>query len=228
MRGKGAIFPENAGTAFGGDDGVVGVFQNEDAVGDTDSECTSAATFSDDDGDDGDAKIKHFTNIDGDGFGDVAFFTGNAGEGAGSVDEGDDGETEAIGQAHEAKGFSISLGVSAAEIAHQIFFGIAAFLVAEKDHALVVEGGKSAHEGSVFPESAIAPQFEELGGSLAEVVEEVGALGVANDLDALPRGKVSIDLLACGGPLLLQGGDFGLSTQLLLTGKLAKLLDAFF
>ena len=63
---------------------------------------------------------------------------------------------------------------------------------------------------------------------MAEVVKKVGALGMADDLDALPRGKVSINLLACGGPLLLQGGDFGLSSQLLLTGKLAKLLDAFF
>ena len=157
MRGKGAIFPKNTGAAFGGDDGVIGIFQNEDAVGDTDSECTPTATFSDNDGDDGDAKIKHFTNIDGDGFGDVALFTGNARKGAGSVDESDDGEPESIGEAHEAKSFAISLRVSTAEITHQVFFGIAAFLVPEKDHALVVEGGKTTDEGSVLTKSAIPP-----------------------------------------------------------------------
>ena len=93
-----AVFPEDRGATLGGDDGVVGVLEDEDAVGDADAEGAAGAAFADDHGDDGTCETHHFAEVDGDGFGDVAFLGPDAGEGAGGVDEGDDGEVELVGR----------------------------------------------------------------------------------------------------------------------------------
>ena len=96
LRGKGPVFPEDAGATLGGDDGVVGVFQNQDAIGDTDPEGAATSALANDHGDDGHAEIEHFADVHGDGLGDVALLAGHAGEGSGSVDEADDGSANRI------------------------------------------------------------------------------------------------------------------------------------
>jgi len=227
LGGKGTIFPKNAGASFGRNDGVVGVFQNENAVGHPDAQGSTAAPFPNDDGDDGDMEIEHFANIDRDRLGHVALFTGDTGKCSRGVDEGDDGKAKAVGQAHQAKGFTVAFGVGAAEVAHEVLFGVATFLMAEKNDPLLIESGETADEGAVFPKGAITAQLKKFGGSLAEVIEQVGALGVTNNLDALPRGKVPVNLFSGDRPLFLQGADFQLGAQLLFAGELAEFVDSF-
>lgn len=225
---EGAVFPKNAGTPFGGDNGIVGIFQNEDAIGHADAEGASTAALANDDGDDGDTKVKHFANIDGNGLGHVPFFTGDTGEGSRSVNEGDDGQAKAVGQAHESQGLTIAFGVRTAEVSQKIFFGVAPFLMAEKDNALLIERGQTPDEGSVFAKGAVAAKFEKFRSPLAKVIEQVGALRVAHDLNALPRGKVAIDIAPGIGPFLLEGGDFGFGPEFLFTRKFSEFFDPFF
>ena len=117
----------------------------------------------------------------------MPFFAGYAGKCARSIDEGDDGKAEAICQTHQAKGFSISFGMGTSEIAQEIFFCIPTFLVAEEDNALPVQGRQTSDERAIFAKGAVASEFEEFGSAMAQVVEQVRALRVANDLNALPR-----------------------------------------
>ena len=79
-------------------------------------------------------------------------------------------------------------GMGTSEIAEEIFFCIPTFLVAEEDNALPVQGGQTADQRAIFTKGAVAPEFEEFGGAVAQVVEQVRALRVANDLNTLPRG----------------------------------------
>jgi hypothetical protein len=57
------------------------------------------------------------------------------------------------------------------EIAQEIFFCIPTFLVAEEDNAVPVQGGQPADERAIFAKGAVASEFEELGGAMAQVVE---------------------------------------------------------
>jgi hypothetical protein len=205
----GLVLPEDGGAAFGRDDGVVGVFQNEHAIGDADAEGAAAAAFAEDDGDDGDVEGEHFAEVDGDGFGDVAFFRGDAGIGAGGVDEADDGQTKFVGDAHEAKGLAVALGMGEAEVVADVFLGVVAFLVADDHDAFVADAGKSAEEGAVVAEAAVAAHFHVVAGEELEVIEGVGAGGMAHDLDALPGGEVGVELFAFDGELGFEGLDFG-------------------
>ena len=74
---EGPVFPKDAGTSFGGDDGVVGVFEDENAVRHSDPKGAATPALPDNNGDNGDPEIEHFTNIDGDGLGDVTLFAGD-------------------------------------------------------------------------------------------------------------------------------------------------------
>ena len=98
----------------------------------------------------------------------------------------------------------------------------------EKNDPLLIESGETANEGAVLPKGAISAELKKFGGPLAQVVEQVGALGVTNNLDALPRSEVSINLFAGSQQFFLQGTDFQLGAQLLLARELAELVDPFF
>ena len=75
-------------------------------------------------------------------------------------------------------------------------------MVAKKNDAVWTEGGESADERAIIAVGAVSAEFDDVGRGEAEVVEEVGALGVANDLDALPGGEVAVDLASGGGKFL--------------------------
>ena len=225
---KGPVFPKNTGAPFGRDDGVVRVFEDENAVRHSDPKGAATPALPYDNGDNGDPEIEHFTDIDGDGLGDVTLFAGDTGEGSRSVDKGDDGEAKAVGQTHQAKSLSIAFGVSAAEIAAKIFFCVAAFLVTKKDDALLVEGGQTSDQGPIFAKGAVSAELEDVSGPVFEVVEEVGALGMADDLDSLPRGEISINLAPGICPFFLEGGDFRFGTEFLFARKFSKFFNPLF
>ena len=77
-----------------------------------------------------------------------------------------------------------------------------ALLVADDHDAFVADAGEAADEGAVIAEAAVAAHFHEVTGEELEVVEGVGAGGMADDLDALPGGEVGVELVA----LLLELG----------------------
>ena len=120
----------------------------------------------------------------------MPFLGGDAGIGAGGVNEGDDGEAELVGEAHQAKGLAVAFGMGGAEIAEDVFLGIAAFLGADDDDAVVAEAGKAADHGAVIGVLAVAVQFLEIGKGLVDVIQRIGTAGVAGELDALPGGEI--------------------------------------
>ena len=211
--GGGAVLPQNGGAAFGGDDGLVGFFEDEDAFGHADAESAAGAAFADDGGDDGDFEEHHFAQIDGDGLGDVAFLSADAGVGTGGIDESDDGEAEFIGHFHEAKGFAVAFGVGGTEIAADVFLGVAAFLGADEHDAVFTEAGEAADDGLIVGVKAIAVEFGKIGKGGGEIIEGVGAAGMAGELDALPWGEVRKDGLAGFLELGLHLGDLGLQAD---------------
>ena len=85
------VLPHDGGAALGRDDGVDGVFEHEDAVGDRERQRSAGAAFAGNGGDGGDAEAGHFDEVAGDGFALAALFGADAGVGAGEVDEGEDG-----------------------------------------------------------------------------------------------------------------------------------------
>ena len=91
LRGMAAVFPEDGGTSFRADDRVIRVFHNEDAIGNANAERPAGPAFADDYGDNRCLEQHHFAQVDRNGFGDVALFRADAGEGARGIDQGNDG-----------------------------------------------------------------------------------------------------------------------------------------
>ena len=100
--------------------------------------------------------------------------------------------------------------------------------MAKKNDAVWTEGGESADEGAIIAVGAVSAEFDDVGRGEAEVVEEVGALGVANDLDALPGGEVAVDLAASSGKFLGQGGDFCSHADFLFPRNFAQFFQPTF
>ena len=86
LRGGGTVFPKNSGAAFGADDRIVSVFQNQRAIAYADAERAPAAAFADYHGDHGHAEERHLSQVNGNGLGNVAFLGGHTWVGAGGVD----------------------------------------------------------------------------------------------------------------------------------------------
>ena len=189
----GAILPQDGGAAFRADDRVIGVLEDENAVGYADAERSAGAALADDRCDDRHLERHHFAQVDGDGLGDMALLSADAGKGAGRVDDCDDGQLKLAGQLHQAQRLAVALGVGAAEVAHHIFLGVAPFLGAHDHDAFVAQFGESTDHRLVVGVEPVAVQFGEIVKGKPEVVERVGAAGVAGELHPLPRGEIRVN-----------------------------------
>ena len=206
--GVGVCFPEDGDAVFGADDGVPSVLHHSDAVADAEPERAAGAALADDAADDGHAEPGHLPEVDGDGFGDAAFFGADAGESATGVDEGDDGDVEFFGEFHFGEGFAVAFGVGAAEVGGDFFGGVTAFVVAD-DHALVrADATEAGDDGFVVAEAAVAVEFAELLGEHAEVVGGLGAAGMSGDLDGLVGGEFCVGGLEQGQVGVAEIEDF--------------------
>ena len=182
------MFPKNRRASFRTDDRVVSVFHHDHPVGDADAESPARAALAEDDGDDRHLEQHHFAEVESDGFGDVALFRADAGEGTRSVDHRDDRQAEFFGDFHQTQGFAVAFGMGAAEVALEVFLGVAALLVADNDHALTADARESAGHRRVVADVAIPVEFAEIRESEGDVVEHERTVRVTGDLDSLPRG----------------------------------------
>ena len=203
-----AVLPQNRRATFRADDGIIGVFQNQHAVGHADAERAAGTAFADDGGDDGHFEQRHFPEIHGDGLGDVAFLRANARIRARRVNERDDGQAEFVCQPHQAERLAIAFGMGAAEIAQDVLLGVTALLRADDHDAVLAESGKAAHHGAVLGKQAVAVQFLKIGERLSQVIQRVGTLGMAGQLHALPGVEVRENLPAGFLQLLFDELDF--------------------
>ena len=87
LRRLGVVAPEDRRAALRGDHRVVGVLEDEHAVGHADAERAAAAALAQDHGDDRHPQLEELAQVDRDRLGDVPLLRGDAGIGAGRVDE---------------------------------------------------------------------------------------------------------------------------------------------
>ena len=84
--------------------------------------------------------------------------------------------------------------MTAAEIAHHIFPGVASFLVSDDDATLRIEHGQAARHGFIISETTIAMQFNPICKTAFDVIQSEWPLRMPRDLDALPGSEVAINL----------------------------------
>ena len=104
------------------------------------------------------------------------------------------GQAEFVRQPHQAQRLAIAFGMGGTEIAQDVFLGVAALLRADDHDAVFAQFGKAADHGAVFGKQPVAVQFLKIGESGLDVIQRVGPLGMAGQLDALPGGEVRENL----------------------------------
>src|SRR6267378_2665020 len=124
------------------------------------------------------------------------------------IDEAQDRDAEPFRQPHEPHGFAVAFRPGHAEVSEDLLLGIASLLMADYNHRLAVETGKTSDDRRIVGKRAVAVQFLEIGKQRGGVIERVRTLRVSRHLSDLPRGELSIDLLGERGALFLQALDF--------------------
>ena len=158
--------------------------------------------------DDGDPQGGHDLEVVGDRLGLAALLGPDAGIGAGRVDEADHREAELLGQLHDPEGLAVPLGVHLAEVALDPLAGRPALLMADDGHGRALVEGEAGHDRRVVGEAAVAVDLQEILGQGLDIVQGIGPLRVAGDLDDLGRGQIGLDLGPFRLDLAAEGGDF--------------------
>src|SRR5438552_2708827 len=112
-----------------------------------------------------------------------------------------------------------------AKVSEDLLLGIASLLMADHDHRLAVETGKTSDDRRVVRKRAVAVQFLEIGKQRGGVIERVRTLRMPSHLSDLPRRELSIDLSGERGALFLQALDFLRDVSRRVVLREAQLLD---
>ncbi|OQA28797.1 MAG: hypothetical protein BWY59_00669 [Verrucomicrobia bacterium ADurb.Bin345] len=220
-----AVLPENGRTALGRNDGVIGEFENQDAVADADSESAAAAALADDRHDHRDGKREHLVNVVRDGLRDMPLLGDDAREGAGRVDERDDGRAEFRRQLHQPQRLAVALRIRASEIAFEVAFRVSALLGADEHDRLAAHAGEAADDRAVVGKAAVAVQFHEVRRDGADVIERIGAERMPRHLHALPGGQVLVDIPSRFIDLLLHPVHLERDVNVLRLAEVLQLLE---
>ena len=115
-------------------------------------------------------------------------------EGARGVDEGDDRQVELVGQGHHPHRLAVALGPGHAEVAVGALGRVAALLVADDRDRAVRAAADARHDRRVVAVEAVAVQLLEVRPEPRDVVERVGPVLVAGELDRLPDRRAGLGL----------------------------------
>src|ERR1019366_2740020 len=205
------FLPDNAGTAFGADDGVVGELQHADAVADADAERSAGASFADDDADDRGLDARHLKQVGRDELSLAALLGADAWIGAFGIDQADDRQLELGGQLHLVESLAIALWMSAAVHALILLLGGAPFLLANQHDAMIADACEAGADGPVVADGAVAVKFDEFVENHADVIERLRAGGMTRNENRVPGAEVMINLAR-------QADDFPADTANLFAG----------
>ena len=84
----------------------------------------------------------------------------------------------------------------AAEIAHHVLFGVAAFLVSDDDATLPAKHRHAARHGPVVRKSPIPVQFDPIRKTSLDVIQSEWPLRVSRNLHTLPGAQIAMNLSA--------------------------------
>ena len=131
--------PKNPGTAFGTDDGIIGVFQNRYSVTDSNSESTSAAAFTNDHADDRRLQSRHLIHVFGDDLSLPTLFSSDAGISSWRVDHADHGQSIFLGHSHFGHRLAVAFWMGATKMSFLSVIECPAFLMADHHHFNVTQ-----------------------------------------------------------------------------------------
>src|SRR5438067_5141574 len=209
------VAPHDRGASFGRDNGIDGVLHHENAIGNSDGQCSAATAFARDSRNDWNFETSHFTQVMGNGFGLASLFGPQTGVSSGGVDKSEDGAPEFFGKLHSANCFAVAFRIRHAEIAIDLLLGVAGLLMANDQPVVAVEAGHAAHDGGVIGKPAIAVNLAPIGEDAFDIVESVRTLDVPGKLGLAPGIHVGVDLFAKGVDSLAQLMDLLEGTMVL-------------
>src|SRR5262249_15529916 len=157
-----------------------------DAVPYPDPDRSAAAPLADQDDDDRDVQQEHVAHGRGDRLADPALLGGDAAVGRGRIDQAEDRTPALLGQAHEAHRLAVALRAGAAEVAEAALVDVAALLLPDHRDPPSAEARDAAHHRRVVGEAAVAVELHEVVAHQADVVEGIGAGGMAGDEGPIP------------------------------------------
>ena len=195
LRGLVAGAPEDRGASLRGDDGVVGVFEHEEAVAGSESERAAAAALADHHAEERRAKARHLHQVHGDRLGHAAFLRADPGVGAHGVNECHDRQMVFLGELHHAERLPVAFRMRHAEVARELLLRRAALLLADEDDLLPVQAREPGHNRVVVAEPAVAVEIYEVLEDLLHMHHARRAGGMASKAHAIPRGQVGENFL---------------------------------
>src|SRR5689334_10161759 len=217
--------PENRRAAFGRNHRIRRVLEHQRDIADGDGERPARAAFADDGDDDRSPQAGHLVQIAADRFGLAPLLRADPRIRAGRVDEAEQRETELLGELHQPQRLSIAFGTRHAEIAVDLFLGVAAFLMADHHARFSVETRESAHDCRVVRVRAITVELAEIGKQCADVIERVRPLWMTRHLRDLPGRQLGVDLLRQKLALFREPGDLVRNIDGGILVHVAKLVD---
>ena len=141
------------------------------------------------------------------------------------IDEGQHRPAESFGQTEQAQRLAIALGPRHAEVAPDLVRYALAALVADHHDRRPPKACQPADDRRVVGEHPVAVQFHELGAQRPDVIQGVGPVGVAGELDALPRGQGTEHLGLARADFVFQTVQLCL-LRVRAAGELAQLVRA--
>ena len=211
------------------------MLEHQQAIGHPDAQGTAGSTFTDHGGDHRNTQAEHLPQVDGDRFTLALLFGLKAGIGPGGIDERENRQAEAIGMIHQPHRFAVSTRSRHPEIAGDVLFGVAAFLMADQHHGSIAHPADTADQGLIVVTATIAVQFNPVVAEHLDEIQRARTLRMTGDLNFLSGSQPLKDLLTPTGReafqllKLLRDVDFRISGQLTdLLNLLLQLDERFF
>src|SRR5262249_36623519 len=153
-------------------DAVPAEFHHADAVGHADAQRAARAAFAYHDRKDWRPQARHFHEVACDRLGLAALFRADAGVRTGRVDERHDRQLILLGDLHAPQGFAVALRMRQAEVALNLFLGIAALVVADEHDLVPAEASQAALDRRVVAEVPVAVQLTEIPADHVDVISK--------------------------------------------------------
>src|SRR5262249_13692366 len=199
--------PEDGGAPLRRDHRVGRVLQHQGHITDREREGAARAPLADDRADYGHPQLGHGVEVAPDRLRLAALLGADARIGARRIHEREHRRAELLGELHQSQRLAEALRLGHSEIAMELFLRIAALLVPDHDAALAAEARHSANDRRVVGKRPVAVELLEPGEQAVDVVERVGALGMARDLRDLPCVELAVNLLGERLAFLLEPRD---------------------
>src|SRR3984893_6832756 len=203
-----SVFPQYRCASFRTNYGIIGVFQHEHAIRNSNTQRATGTSFTNDSCYNLSSQDHHFTQINRYGLRNVPLFGTYSRVGPRQINERDHGKNKFFRKPHEAKGLSISLGMPTPKIAANVFLRISSFLMRHNHTAKLADCSEPAGHRLIVTKKAISMKLQKTRECSFEIIESKGARSVASNLNSLPGSELIVNLALGLLDFLLHRADF--------------------